>query len=67
MADTISPVIILVLGSHDLRVADHAASLYHSLKPKYLLFSGGLGRLTKVNKTSNFFSPQNDSFLGRIR
>jgi len=38
--------LIFVLGSHDLRVAEHAADLYHrSLAPRVVL-SGGLGRLT---------------------
>lgn len=37
---------ILVLGSHDLRVAEYAASLYLSGWAPLLIFSGGLGRLT---------------------
>lgn len=37
---------ILVLGSHDLRVASHAADLYHQGWANQLIFSGGLGRLT---------------------
>jgi uncharacterized SAM-binding protein YcdF (DUF218 family) len=38
---------ILVLGSHDLRVADRAAELYLEGWAPILLFSGGLGYLTK--------------------
>ena len=38
--------LIFVLGSHDLRVAEHAADLFHrGLAPRVVL-SGGLGRLT---------------------
>jgi uncharacterized SAM-binding protein YcdF (DUF218 family) len=38
--------LIFVLGSHDLRVAQHAADLFHrGLAPRVVL-SGGLGRLT---------------------
>jgi uncharacterized SAM-binding protein YcdF (DUF218 family) len=38
--------IIFVMGSHDLRVAEHAADLFHrGLAPRVVL-SGGLGRLT---------------------
>jgi uncharacterized SAM-binding protein YcdF (DUF218 family) len=38
---------ILALGSHDLRVADRAAELYLQGWAPILLFSGGLGYLTK--------------------
>jgi uncharacterized SAM-binding protein YcdF (DUF218 family) len=38
---------ILTLGSHDLRVAGHAADLYLEGWADYLIFSGGLGRLTE--------------------
>jgi uncharacterized SAM-binding protein YcdF (DUF218 family) len=38
---------ILVLGSHDLRVAERAAELYHLQLAPYIIFSGGLGRLTE--------------------
>lgn len=38
---------ILTLGSHDLRVAAHAADLYLQGWADYLIFSGGLGRLTE--------------------
>ncbi|WPP50399.1 YdcF family protein [Catalinimonas niigatensis] len=38
---------ILTLGSHDLRVASHAADLYLQGWADYLIFSGGLGRLTE--------------------
>jgi len=38
---------ILALGSHDLRVADRAAELYLEGWAPILIFSGGLGYLTK--------------------
>ena len=38
---------MLVLGSHDLRVADHAAELYHRGFAPRIVFSGGFGNLTK--------------------
>lgn len=37
---------ILTLGSHDTRVAERAAELYHQGWAPILIFSGGLGRLT---------------------
>ena len=38
---------ILALGSHDLRVADRAADLYLQGYAPYIVFSGGLGNVTK--------------------
>jgi len=38
---------ILVLGSHDTRVAERAAELYLQKWAPLLIFSGGLGRLTE--------------------
>lgn len=38
--------VILTLGSHDLRVADRAAELYHEGWAPLLVFSGGLGNFT---------------------
>ncbi|RDB04927.1 YdcF family protein [Runella aurantiaca] len=38
---------ILVLGSHDLRVAERGAELYLQGWAPILIFSGGLGRLTQ--------------------
>ena len=38
---------ILALGSHDLRVAERAADLYLEGYAPILIFSGGLGNLTK--------------------
>jgi uncharacterized SAM-binding protein YcdF (DUF218 family) len=38
---------ILTLGSHDTRVAERAAQLYHEGWAPLLVFSGGLGRLTE--------------------
>jgi uncharacterized SAM-binding protein YcdF (DUF218 family) len=38
---------ILVLGSHDLRVAERGANLYLESWAPIIIFSGGLGNLTK--------------------
>src|SRR4051812_13947113 len=38
---------ILTLGSHDTRVAERAAELYHEGWAPLLIFAGGLGRLTE--------------------
>ena len=38
---------ILTLGSHDTRVAQRAAGLYHEGWAPLLIFAGGLGRLTE--------------------
>lgn len=38
---------ILTLGSHDTRVAERAAELYHQGWAPLLIFAGGLGRLTE--------------------
>jgi uncharacterized SAM-binding protein YcdF (DUF218 family) len=38
---------ILTLGSHDTRVAERAADLYHEGWAPLLIFAGGLGRLTE--------------------
>lgn len=38
---------ILVLGSHDIRVAERGAQLWLEGWAPWLIFSGGLGRLTK--------------------
>jgi uncharacterized SAM-binding protein YcdF (DUF218 family) len=38
---------ILTLGSHDTRVAERAATLFHEGWAPLLIFSGGLGRLTE--------------------
>ena len=43
--------LIFVLGSHDLRVAEHAADLYHRRLALRVVLSGGLGRLTAGNWT----------------
>lgn len=37
---------IFVLGSHDTRVAEYAAGLFLAGYAPYIIFSGGLGRLT---------------------
>lgn len=41
--------LILVLGSHDIRVADRWIELFKQWYGKYLLFSWGLGNLTRKN------------------
>lgn len=38
---------ILVLGSHDLRVANHAAALYQQGVAPWFIASGGYGKITK--------------------
>ena len=38
---------IFVLGSHDLRVADRAAALYHQQLAPWVICSGGWGHLTR--------------------
>ncbi|MGF1721240.1 YdcF family protein [Vibrio kyushuensis] len=48
MGDTVAKSdIIFVLCSNDLRVASHAAKLYHQGLAPHLLFSGGAGRFTE--------------------
>ena len=49
---------ILVLGSHDLRVADRAAELYLQGYAPLVVFSGGLGNLTSEIWTT----PEADQF-----
>jgi uncharacterized SAM-binding protein YcdF (DUF218 family) len=44
---------ILVLGSHDLRVAERGAELYLQGYAPLLVFSGGLGNFTKETWTSS--------------
>ncbi len=43
---------IFVLGSNDIRVAEHAADLYHQRKAPVIIFSGGKGRFTQDLPTS---------------
>lgn len=38
---------ILVLGSHDVRPAEHAAKLYHEGKSALVICSGGYGKVTR--------------------
>jgi uncharacterized SAM-binding protein YcdF (DUF218 family) len=49
---------ILVLGSHDLRVAERAAQLYLEGWAPMIIFSGGLGNFTKETWTE----PEADQF-----
>lgn len=49
---------IMVLGSHDIRVAERGAELWLKGYAPYLLFSGGLGRLTEDMWTE----PEADKF-----
>lgn len=49
LGETVSPAeIILVFGSNDLRVADHAACLFMEGFAPWLLFSGARGRMTQA-------------------
>ena len=49
---------ILVLGSHDLRVAERAAQLFLESWAPLLVFSGGLGSMTRALMTT----PEADQF-----
>jgi uncharacterized SAM-binding protein YcdF (DUF218 family) len=49
---------ILVLGSHDLRVAERGADLYLQGWAPLIIFSGGFGNFTK----NNFTEPEADLF-----
>src|SRR3989338_5227466 len=49
---------IFVLGSHDTRVAEYAADLFLKGFSPYIIFSGGLGSLTK----DIFQKPEADIF-----
>ena len=49
---------IFVLGSHDMRVAEYAADLFLQGYAPYIIFSGGLGSLTK----DTFSKPEADIF-----
>ncbi|HZG26126.1 MAG TPA: YdcF family protein [Chitinophagaceae bacterium] len=52
---------ILVLGSHDLRVAERGADLYLEGQAPLLVFSGGLGNFTK-----NMWSESEAELFARI-
>jgi uncharacterized SAM-binding protein YcdF (DUF218 family) len=49
---------ILVFGSNDPRVAEYAADLYHRGFARWLLFSGGRGRMTEhwAESEASFFA-----------
>ncbi|MFA5155141.1 MAG: YdcF family protein [Patescibacteria group bacterium] len=49
---------LFVLGSHDTRVAEYAADLFLQGLASYIIFSGGLGRLT----TNIFRKPEAEIF-----
>ena len=53
--------IIWALGSHDLRVADRAADLWHEGLAPFVVMSGGLGNLTE----GVFEKPEADLFAER--
>jgi len=53
--------IIWALGSHDLRVADRAAELWHASLAPHVVMSGGLGNLTK----GVFLEPEANLFANR--
>lgn len=52
---------IFVLGSHDLRVADRAAELYHQGLAPWVICSGGYGNLTR----DCFAEPEAELFARR--
>jgi uncharacterized SAM-binding protein YcdF (DUF218 family) len=58
--DLIKADCILVLGSHDLRVADHAADLYLEGWAPLILFSGNVGALTE----GQFAQTEAEAFAG---
>lgn len=53
---------IFALGSHDLRVADRAAELYHQRLAPWVICSGGFGNLTR----HLFIEPEADLFARRV-
>ena len=53
---------IFALGSHDLRVADRAAELYHQRLAPWVICSGGFGNLTR----NRFVEPEADLFARRV-
>ncbi|MCR4883982.1 MAG: YdcF family protein [Clostridiales bacterium] len=55
--------LILALGSHDLRVADHAAGLYLSGAAPMIVCSGGYGKMT----SGVFPQPEGVLFAARCR
>lgn len=50
--------VIVGLGAHDIRIAERAADLYLEGYGDYLMFSGGIGRVTR----SRFTRPEADIF-----
>ena len=61
MGDTVSPAEgILVLCSHDVRVAERGAELFLQQMAPLLVFSGGLGTITRHLMTT----PEADVFAG---
>ena len=52
---------ILAAGSHDLRVADHAAALYRSGAAPFIVCSGGFGKMT----SGLFPAPEAELFASR--
>lgn len=55
--------LILTLGSHDRRVPDYAAAVYHSGAAPLLVCTGGLGRMTRGLWTE----PEAEIFARRCR
>jgi uncharacterized SAM-binding protein YcdF (DUF218 family) len=53
--------VILALGSHDIRVAERAAELYNQGFAPMIIFSGGIGLLTK----DEFDNPEAEVFADR--
>lgn len=53
--------ILLIPGSHDLRVADHAAALFRKGRASWLVCSGGYGKITQ----DSFSKPEAQLFAER--
>lgn len=55
--------VLVVLGSHDLRVAEHAARLWHEGWAPLLVFSGGRGKVTEswADSEARFFADTAES------
>jgi len=60
--DLVPADLIFVLGSHDLRVADRAAELFHLGLAPQMVMSGGYGNFTK----GVFSEPEADRFAQRV-
>lgn len=55
--------VLLILGSHDLRAADHAAALFLEGRADWLVCTGGYGKITR----DSFREPEARLFARRCR